>query len=364
VKELAAQFEMHYPQGAKIKAEFSRPAKGFSITAVFGPSGCGKTTVLRCLAGLERPRQGTIAFGNEVWLDAKRGIHRSPVERNIGFLFQEFALFPHLTVVQNIGYGLRRQNAPERQRIVHELLDRFGLTGLDDRYPHQISGGQQQRVALARTLARRPILLLLDEPLSALDTMLREQMHLELRHLLTDFAIPMFLVTHDRHEVMALADHLIVMDEGRILQCGEVKEVFARPADERVARMVGVENLHKGSVVDRSDAMTTVAVGSKLLKSMETNSVDGDVLICIRAEDVEITCATSPLNVHTNCLSATIRHVVSESAKIRVELDCGFGMLALLPRWAATPLNLEVGTSINLNIPFSAVHLIPQSAAN
>ncbi len=364
LKELAAQFEMHYPRGAKIAAEFSRPATGFSITAVFGPSGCGKTTVLRCLAGLERPQKGTIAFGSDVWFDGKQGIYRSPRERNIGFLFQEYALFPHLNVAQNIGYGLRRQKAPERQQFVHELLNRFGLSGLADRYPNQISGGQQQRVALARTLALRPSLLLLDEPLSALDTMLREQMRLELRHLLTDVAVPMFLVTHDRHEAMALADHLIVMDEGRILQSGPVQEVFARPNDERVARMVGVETLHKGRVVERSNATTTVAVGSVRLISLANNPIEEDVLICIRAEDVEIAPAAKAFDDRPNCLAATIRHVVSDGAMLRLDLDCGFALSALLPRWATSSLNLEVGSVVPAHIPEEAVHLIPQFATN
>lgn len=359
--ELTARFEMRYPHGATIRADFSRPAAGFSVTALFGPSGCGKTTVLRCLAGLERPQQGRIVWGSDVWLDGRRGIHRNPAERNIGFLFQEYALFPHLTVAQNVAYGLRRQAAAERLPIVKNLLDRFEIGGLQQRYPHEISGGQQQRVALARTLARQPRLLLLDEPLSALDTALREQMRRELRSLLSDFAIPMFLVTHDRQEVIALADHLIVMDEGRILQSGAVNELFARPGDERVARMVGVETLHPGRVVGRSSGTLTVQVGRATLIALANGRVDENVLICIRADDVELAPAAQALDGLSNRLAGTIRHVIPDGTLVRLELDCGFELAALVPRSAAKSLNLEAGSVITVHLPAAAVHVIPQS---
>ncbi len=151
--ELTAAFEKTYPGGASVRAELRCPAAGFSITALFGPSGCGKTTVLRCLAGLERPDRGHIHFADEVWFDAQERIERRPQARDIGFLFQEYALFPHLTVAANVAYGLYTLPAAERMRRVAEVLERFELSGLDARYPWQISGGQQQRVALARAIA-------------------------------------------------------------------------------------------------------------------------------------------------------------------------------------------------------------------
>jgi molybdate transport system ATP-binding protein len=361
VSQLAAQFEMRYPQGATIRAELTRPAEGFSVTALFGPSGCGKTTVLRSLAGLERPQQGTILFGGDVWLDSRRGIHRTPPERNVGFLFQEYALFPHLTVAQNTAYGLRRTPAIDRRRQVGELLERFGLTGLERRFPTQISGGQQQRVALARTLARKPRLLLLDEPLSALDTALREQMRLELRSLLTDFDIPMILVTHDRHEAIALADHLIVMGEGRILQSGPVDEVFSQPKDERVARMVGVETVQPGRVVGRSNGTVMVEVGRAKLTALASGNTGESVLVCIRAEDVEVTPASAGPYELPNRLAATIGKLSPDGAAVRLELDCGFRLAALIPRQAAKCLSLEAGSIVAVHLPAAAVYLIPQS---
>lgn len=237
---LIAHFVRRFPGGASIRGALERPARGRSVTVLFGPSGCGKTTVLRCLAGLDRPAEGTIRFGAETWFSAADGICRTPQQRAIGFVFQDYALFPHLTVAGNVGYGLRGLPRGERARRVDELLARFGLGDLASRRPDAISGGQLQRVALARALARRPRLLLLDEPLSALDTALREEMRAELQDLLAGLDIPCVLVTHDRAEARSLADWLVVMDGGQVQQCGPTAAVFAQPANRSVARSLGV----------------------------------------------------------------------------------------------------------------------------
>src|SRR5581483_848175 len=208
---LEALFENRFPGGVRVVVGWEQAADRFAVTVLFGPSGCGKTTALRCLAGLTRPEAGVIRCGADVWFDADRRIDLSPQWRGVGFLFQDYALFPHLTVAGNVGYAVPRA---ERRARVGELLAAFGLTGLEDRYQNQVSGGQQQRVALARTLARRPRLLLLDEPLSALDGPAREQLRPGLRDRLAGFSVPVVLVTHDRTEAIALADHLIVMDRG------------------------------------------------------------------------------------------------------------------------------------------------------
>jgi molybdate transport system ATP-binding protein len=328
-----------------------------------GPSGSGKTTVLRSLAGFELPQRGSIRFAESDWFDAARGIHRPPAERNVGFLFQEYALFPHLTVEQNVGYALRRSSAQERCRQVGELLDRFGLSGLEKRYPQQVSGGQQQRVALARTLARKPRLLLLDEPLSALDTSLREQLRLELRGLLTDFDIPVILVTHDRHEALALADYLIVMNEGRVLQSGPVEEVFALPADERVARTVGMHLVQPGRVVGRANGTLTVDVGGAKLLALGNETIDEEVVVCIRADEVEIGPPLVPGDDGPNRLTATIRQVTPEAAAVRLDLDCGFRLAALIPRPLSKALDLEVGSAVTVRLPTAAVHLIPKPSS-
>src|SRR5947199_7395898 len=212
--ELTAEFEKHFPGGTVIQVELRRPADAFSLTVLFGPSGSGKSTTLRCLAGLDRPQRGTIRFGDEIWSDAARGIFLPPQRRRIGYLFQDYALFPHLRVAQNIGYGLSKIATPERRQRIEEITALLRLAGLEDRHPRQISGGERQRVALARALVCRPRLLLLDEPLSALDAPLREQLRRELRRWLAQLAIPAVLVTHDRSEALSLSDYVVVFHNG------------------------------------------------------------------------------------------------------------------------------------------------------
>jgi len=236
---LDADIERHFAAGPTIEAAFRQSVAMFSVTALIGPSGCGKTTVLRCLAGLDCQQRGHIAFGNEVWFDAEKRINRRPQQRGIGYLFQEYALFPHLTVFDNIAFGLARTAKAEVRQRVDELLKMLQLSGLASRYPHQLSGGQQQRVALARTVAPRPRLLLLDEPLSALDAPTRSELRGQLRDLLTAWAIPTIIVTHDPAEVGAFADEVIVLSNGRIRQQGSVQLVFDQPVDTEVARIVG-----------------------------------------------------------------------------------------------------------------------------
>jgi molybdate transport system ATP-binding protein len=243
---LTAGFTKTHPGGASIQGELGLPIDTHSVTILFGPSGCGKTTVLRSIAGLERPESGLIRCGDDVWFDAENRICLSPQRRNIGFVFQDYALFPHLTIRQNIGYALRGTPAGEKARRIEEMIERFELTELDRRHPWQISGGQKQRVALARALVRSPRLLLLDEPLSALDTTLREEVRDELRGHLRKIGIPTILVTHDREETRLLGDQLVVMDKGRVQQSGPVEHVFKNPVNHAVARSLGVQDKNAG----------------------------------------------------------------------------------------------------------------------
>lgn len=206
---LEAEFTKRFPRGPLIRGHLRCPTTQFHVTALLGPSGAGKTTVLRCLAGLERPDSGRIDFAGETWCDVAAGRCLSPQARGVGFMFQEPALFPHLSVAGNVGYGLRRLAARERRLVVADLLARFGLADLADRLPHELSGGEQRRVALARSLAPRPRLLLLDEPLSALDAPLRSDVRGELREWLAAGSIPVVLVTHDPADADALADEVV-----------------------------------------------------------------------------------------------------------------------------------------------------------
>lgn len=212
---LEADFAKRFPRGPLIRGSLRCPMDRFHVTAVLGPSGAGKTTVLRCLAGLERPDSGRITCAGETWFDVATRRFLSPQARGAGFMGQQPALFPWLSVVENIGFGLRRLTGAERRTIVADLLARFGIAGLAHRLPHELSGGEQQRVALARTLAPRPRLLLLDEPLAALDLELRGEMRRQLRDLLAAGGTPVVLVTHDPADAAALADDVVTLPHPR-----------------------------------------------------------------------------------------------------------------------------------------------------
>jgi molybdate transport system ATP-binding protein len=357
--ELVARFHKRYSDTVAVEADLRRPTDRFSITVLFGPSGCGKTTILRCLAGLIQPSAGQIRFGESVWFDSATGVCRTPQNRGIGYLFQEYALFPHLTVADNVGYGLSGLPREERRKRVMEMLNRFDLAGLQSRYPHQTSGGQQQRIALARVLIRKPQLLLLDEPLSALDNPTRELLRSELRRTLAGFHIPVILVTHDRTEAMALADHLLIMDRGRVCQQGSVADVFNHPIDMNVARMTGVETVVRGRVVAVADGLATITVGTATLVAVAPDPKTTEVTVCIRGEDVLLEQRKEGVRSARNRLEGVIRGITREGPLFRISLDCGFDLAALVTRPACEELGLREGGTIVALIKAPAIHLIP-----
>lgn len=356
--QLLARFVKRFEKGAAVEMDLQRPTDRFSLAVLFGPTGSGKSTTLRCLAGLERPQEGRIAFGESVWFDAPRQIFLPPQQRAIGYLFQEPALFPHLTVAANIGYGLIGVPPRERRRRIGEMVDLLQLTHLEHRYPYQLSGGQRQRVALARVLVRRPRLLLLDEPLSALDQPSREQLRHELRRLLAEFDIPVILVTHDRTEAMAMADHLIVIDRGRVRQQGPVENVFNSPVDLDVARIVGTENIQPGRILDTNNGLATVAVGTTHLLALAPAPPAQEAYVCIRAEEVALQRGTPTDSSPRNQLAAVVQSVRPEGPLVRVTLDCGFPLQALVTRVTCHALKLQQGETITALIKVPAVHLI------
>jgi molybdate transport system ATP-binding protein len=205
------------------------------ITALFGPSGSGKTLTVRCIAGLLRPESGRIALGDRVLFDKGNSIDLPARERRVGYLFQQYALFPHLDVGRNVGYGLHRLSRSEREKRVASLLALVGLEGFARRRVHELSGGQQQRVALARAMAPGPELLLLDEPFAAVDAIVRRQLRRELRMVYEQTRVPMLLVTHDLPEVRELADYVVIYHQGRVLEAGAVDQVLTSPTNEHTA---------------------------------------------------------------------------------------------------------------------------------
>ena len=222
---------------------------GDGVAVLFGPSGAGKTLTLQCLAGLVTPDAGRVVVDGRVLFDAASGVDVPPQRRRVGYVFQGYALFPHLSVEENVGFGLRDRPRAERTRRAREVIDRLGLAGLERRAPHQLSGGQRQRVALGRALATDPALLLLDEPLSALDAPLRRALRDELGTIRRDWGTAAVLVTHDVTEAYRLGDLVVVYEGGRVIQSGPRAELLWQPASEAVARIMGVRNILRGTVV-------------------------------------------------------------------------------------------------------------------
>lgn len=217
---------------------------------ILGPSGCGKSMTLKSIAGIVNPDEGIVSLntGEEtVYFDSSKKINLKPQKRNVGYLFQNYALFPNMTVEENIACGLTKNYD---EKIVSDMIKRFQLDGLEKRYPRQLSGGQQQRVALARILAYNPDVILLDEPFSAMDTFLKEQLRIELSNSLNDFDGFSIMVTHDRDEAFQFCDELIVLDEGKIIAKGDTYDIFENPKKVQVARLTGCKNISKIEIID------------------------------------------------------------------------------------------------------------------
>ena len=250
---------------------------GDEVVVLYGRSGSGKTVTLRTIAGLARPSPGHIEIGGRTVFDSERGIDLPPQQRRTGYVTQEPALFPHMDVAANVLIGVERDAAArDRWRTLRELLS---IEGLDGRRPHEISGGQQQRVALARALVRRTEVLLLDEPFSALDETLRQDLRAELLRLRQEYGLPIIFVTHDLREAHLLADHIAVIDGGEVLQFGDRDDLFQRPASRRIAELMGVRNVFAGTIEgDR------VAVDGLLLEVEIPSGLSGAVDVAIRAE--------------------------------------------------------------------------------
>jgi molybdate transport system ATP-binding protein len=242
------------------------------LVALFGPSGAGKTLTLQCLAGLLRPDRGRIVLDGRVFFDGAAGVNLPPQSRRLGYVFQGYALFPHLTVEDNVGFGLAGLPRASRAERAAVVMERLGLTGLERRSPRELSGGQQQRVALGRALAVDPDLLLLDEPLSALDAPLRRQLREELGRTLREWGKAAVIVTHDLEEAYQLAERIVVYEAGRVLQAAPKSELLWQPTSAQVARLIGVRNLLRGEVVKATPEIVQLTWRGQTLEAVNSPS--------------------------------------------------------------------------------------------
>lgn len=342
-----------------VHADLELDAGNSRVMVLFGPSGSGKTTILRCLAGLDRPQDGFIRFGQEVWFDAAANINRSPQERRLAYVSQDYGLFPHLTVEQNIRFGMEVGGTHARDRV-EAILRTVQLDGMGGRLSTQLSGGERQRVALARALARNPRLILLDEPLAALDLPLRDPMRRELRQFLRSINVPSVVVTHDRVDALTLGDRMAVLSGGFIRQVGPVHEVFSRPIDLAVAASVGVETVVPGEIVHSADGFVTVRVGASQIHVAQPSIVAQSVFACIRAEDVTLEASLRSDISARNQLTGRVTAIQPEGGVVRVTVDCGFLLSALITRPACDELRLTEDSTVTAVVKATAVHLIPR----
>jgi molybdate transport system ATP-binding protein len=359
-RSLSFRVVRRFPGGPVIAASATWATDGAPLTVLFGPSGSGKTTVLRALAGLDRPDEGMVLFEGESWFDSSRRRHVPPQARGVGLLFQDYALFPHLSVRANLGYGLHRLGAAERASRVAGLARRFGVAELLDRRPAQLSGGERQRVALARALAPSPRLLLLDEPLSALDAPTREALRGELRHLLKQAAVPAIVVTHDRTEALALGDRLAVLVDGAVRQVGPVHEVFSSPADVEVARVVGTENVFPARLVRREGGLVEVRAGAATLVAVDPGGVEAEAYACVRAEEVVLEPLAGHESSAQNRLAGTVAARRDEGPLVRITVECGVQMVALVTRASAERLRLVPGERVSAVVKAPSVRIVPR----
>ncbi len=345
------------------KSEFSLKAHFSSdneIAVLFGPSGAGKTLTLHAIAGLVKPDKGRIRVNGRIYFDSERNINLSPQERRVGYVFQNFALFPHLTVEKNIMFGLRsKKDVKEFER----MLDIFEIHGLEKRYPSQLSGGQCQRVALARALITQPQILLLDEPFSSLDYATRVRLRRDLKKIREMIEIPIILITHNPVEAYTMADTLIVYRYGGIEQIGLPKEIFNKPKSERVARLVGINNIFKGKVCNVLEYEVVIQSQEKIIAPKISGLEIGDeVTWCIRSDQVMVLREDRPLGkaVERNIFSGRISEIIHKGMSYLLFIDGDFNLEVEMPVHAFERLCLEVGKTIKVSLKKSEIHIVKE----
>lgn len=340
-------------------AGISLEAPDSKILTLLGPSGCGKSTTMRCIAGLERPDDGEIYFDQRILFSRTQRVSIEPEHRNVGMVFQSYAIWPHLTVFDNVAYPLQVRRVPRRriQERVREVLDLVGLAGLEDRPAPNLSGGQQQRVAVARALVYEPEVLLLDEPLSNLDAKVREQVREEFRSLQRRLGITAIYVTHDQVEALVLSDVIAVMHEGHIMEVGTPQDLYARPRTRFTATFLGEISYLTGTVASTNGGSVTIAtpIGQLRCQGRESITVGAAVVAGVRPEHISLRRTPSPAD--GNVFPGTVVSAIFEGTRVKYRI--AIGELHLL---AYDPDPLSVGARIHATIDPSSVILLPHLA--
>jgi spermidine/putrescine transport system ATP-binding protein len=336
----------------------SLAVKPGEFLTLLGPSGCGKTTLLRLIAGFEQPDSG------EVWLAGENVTVRPPYRRNVNQVFQSYALFPHLSVRDNIAFGLRMQrlSRSEIESRVAEAVALVALDGCENRLPHQLSGGQRQRVGLARALAPRPAVLLLDEPLSALDARLRQTMQLELKRLQRRLGMTFIFVTHDQEEALTMSDRIALVNAGRIEQLGEVHEIYHRPATAFAAEFIGQANLFEADLITNDGVTVLMRVpGGLELRARAAAWPSGarQALVAVRPEKIHLSKAPAS---GENVFSGRIDEEVFQGAMDRLALTtaCGTRLTALAANESATQEPVRAGDRVWATVHMDDIAVLPR----
>lgn len=337
-----------------------------NIAVMLGPSGHGKTTVLNMIAGITQPDYGAISIGNTLLFDKSNCINVEMEKRRIGYVFQDYALFPHLSVFENVAYGLRARRLPAGDidaRVMQEL-NRLALTNLKDEIPARLSAGQRQRVALARALVIEPRLLLMDEPLSALDMQLRARVRSELKALLRQLAVPTIIVTHDALDAVGLGDVVMVMEHGRIVQHGTYETLLARPSSRFVAEFVE-SNAYSGTIksVDiHGDAVVSLKGGVDIHAGLEEEHSDA-ILVVIHPWDVALLTRLEAGSVR-NILTGRIMSICPLRDRVRIMVDAGIQIAAEISRASLHILALGEGDEVHVGFKTTAVRVFPLEKAS
>ena len=353
------------PGPIPLAAEFTCPPG--ELLALVGPSGSGKTTILRAIAGLQRAASGHVRCDGRVLFDAANGIDLPPQRRRVGMLFQDYALFPHLSALDNVRLALHDLPEAEREARARGWLARTRVAGLERRRPDQLSGGEQQRVALARAMARNPDVLLLDEPFSAVDQVTRHRLRLELADLARSLDVPIVLVTHDLDEACMLGDRICVLHRGRTLQQGAPEEVLSHPASAQIARLIDTRNIHTGMLVAHAPdgAWSEVSWGGLTLRTLHEPrfSPGASVSWCIAPTEVLLIPARARREDGENGMDTRVIGLLGGGALTQAVLKCsgppGLLLHLTLPSRVARRHALAVGATLRVSLPREAIHLMP-----